>query len=469
MAATTHNNLDSQIKSAACDPRNLSAEYENSIPLDYLKRSGADEINAVAEHLLSIVGSQFDFISGLKGRRLKTAREKMFFHIKLIIINLLVCSKIEASHKNRFYISYSRNKNDYSKKYKQICSDFDYLYMISAVDALAKYGFIENKKGFFDRRTGCGRQSRMRAEERFIKIFQNVKPDISNIYREHPLIFLRNENGDKIDASKNTRLHGMAKNIRKINEMLISAKIELHLDELQYSKLITRCHVDASFKTVYRVFNNDFNHGGRLYGHWVQNLPREYRAHLTVDGNPVVELDYSSIHPRILYRNSGTTWPSGDLYAIPGVDSKHRKFVKIFMNAIINAKSEDAAINSMFYSKDRAQTPAVLFSISHDETRYILSMIKKYHAAISQYFGSGIGLRLQKQDSDIAFDIMLLLWEKGIRCIPIHDSFIVAYIYAKDLLAAMQSVSARHLGQPLPVAIKHGRKHLEAHVASLFT
>ncbi len=138
------------------------------------------------------------------------------------------------------------------------------------------------------------------------------------------------------------------------------------------------------------------------------------------------------------------------------------------MNAIINAKSEDAAINSMFYSKDRAQTPAVLFSISHGETRYISSMIKKYHAAISQYFGSGIGLRLQKQDSDIAFDIMLLLWEKGIRCIPIHDSFIVAYIYAKDLLAAMQSVSARHLGQSLPVAIKHGRKHLEAHVASLF-
>lgn len=468
MAANTCNKLDLYIKNDFCGPRSRSAEYENSIPMDYLKRSGADEINAIAEQLLSVLGSQFDFISRLDGKRLKTAERKMLFHIKTIVINLLVCSAIEDSHKKRFYISYSRNKNDYSKKYKRECPDLDYIYMICAVDALAKYGFIENKKGFFDRRNGCGRHSRMRAEERFINIVQNTKPDISDIYREHPLIFLRNENGDKIDASKNTRLHGMAKNIIKINEMLISAKIELHLDELQYSKLITRCHVDASFKTVYRIFNNDFNHGGRLYGHWVQNLPREYRAHLTIDDNPVVELDYSSIHPRILYRNSGTTWPSGDPYAIPGVDSKHRKFVKIFMNAIINAKSEDAAINSMFYSKDRAQPPAVLFSISHDETRYISSMIKKYHAAISQYFGSGIGLRLQKQDSDIAFDIMLLLWEKGIRCIPIHDSFIVAYIYAKDLLAAMQSVSARHLGQSLPVAIKHGRKHLEAHVASLF-
>jgi hypothetical protein len=252
MAANTCNKLDLYIKNDFCGPRSRSAEYENSIPMDYLKRSGADEINAIAEQLLSVLGSQFDFISRLDGKRLKTAERKMLFHIKTIVINLLVCSAIEDSHKKRFYISYSRNKNDYSKKYKRECPDLDYIYMICAVDALAKYGFIENKKGFFDRRNGCGRHSRMRAEERFINIVQNTKPDISDIYREHPLIFLRNENGDKIDASKNTRLHGMAKNIIKINEMLISAKIELHLDELQYSKLITRCHVDASFKTVYR-------------------------------------------------------------------------------------------------------------------------------------------------------------------------------------------------------------------------
>ena len=59
---------------------------------------------------------------------------------------------------------------------------------------------------------------------------------------------------------------------------------------------------------LHRVFNDpDLQTGGRFYGGWWQNIPREYRQHLAVNGKRMVELDYSNQHPSILYAQAGVT------------------------------------------------------------------------------------------------------------------------------------------------------------------
>jgi hypothetical protein len=45
---------------------------------------------------------------------------------------------------------------------------------------------------------------------------------------------------------------------------------------------------------------------------------------------------------------------------------------------------------------------------------------------IASHFGTGIGLRLQRVDSDIAEQVMLHFADQGIPCLGVHDSFIVA-------------------------------------------
>lgn len=471
MTITTHNSLDSHTKSDEFGSHRLATELENSIPIDFLKRSAAEEINAAAERLLSILKPYLGFISKLHGKRRGTANEKMIWHLKIILINLLVVNHVEGCQGKgtiKHYISFSRDKNEYSKKYKNINRDIAYRFMISAVDVLTELGFIEVKKGFFDRKMGRGRQSRMRATERLIELVQNKHVILAATYRKHALIILRKNGAPQIDVSNKPGLHAMADKIKKINDMLVSANIQINLSAAQYSSLISRCHFDPSFQTVYRVFNNDLNHGGRFYGHWVHTLPREYRAHLTLAGEHVVELDYSSIHPRILYRNSGNPWPTGDLYEIHGVDCKYRKFIKVLMNAMINARNEESAINSMFYSNGRNMPLAEIYSINKSEAKCIASKIKGQHHVISHLFCSGIGLKLQKQDSDIAQDVMLYLLKNNASCIPVHDSFIVASSHYMLLFEAMRIVSAHHLGQPLPVAIKHGQTHLGPSAADLF-
>lgn len=60
-----------------------------------------------------------------------------------------------------------------------------------------------------------------------------------------------------------------------------------------YSELQTQLH---------RVFNNSsFNDGGRFYGAQYQRLNSTERSRIMINGNPTMEIDYSSLHPNMLY------------------------------------------------------------------------------------------------------------------------------------------------------------------------
>jgi hypothetical protein len=69
---------------------------------------------------------------------------------------------------------------------------------------------------------------------------------------------------------------------------------------------------------------------------------------------------------------------------------------------------------------------------------YVSALVERL-APIAQWFGTGEGLRLQREDSDLALGIVDRLLAKGIVALPIHDSFIVAQQNEASLIEAMQS------------------------------
>ena len=66
--------------------------------------------------------------------------------------------------------------------------------------------------------------------------------------------------------------------------------------------------------------------------------------------------------------------------------------------------------------------------------------IDNVHHRINQFFYTGIGVLLQKMDSDIAEEIMLHFLRKGEVVLPVHDSFLVKEHLADDLLEVMRDV-----------------------------
>lgn len=186
-------------------------------------------------------------------------------------------------------------------------------------------------------------------------------------------------------------------------------------------------------KGLYRTFNNNsFEQGGRLYGAWWINAPRSIRPSIKINGEGTVEYDYSGCAIRMLYHEKSIDY-QGDPYRLDplweyaseeGLEEDHfRPAVKALMQALINSPKEvDPA---------RARLGGV--SVKPFSRREAIEMIEVKHSEISETFGSGAGLRLQKTEADLALSIISNLMSRGILALPVHDSFRVAQSYEKRI------------------------------------
>ena len=65
------------------------------------------------------------------------------------------------------------------------------------------------------------------------------------------------------------------------------------------------------------------------------------------------------------------------------------------------------------------------------------ALYKKHLAPVKHLLGEGMGLRLQRDDSELALAVLDTLSKEQIVALPVHDSFIVKKKYGDILRAAM--------------------------------
>ena len=121
------------------------------------------------------------------------------------------------------------------------------------------------------------------------------------------------------DNKESRRFRG---EMERINAFLASANLEFHPNGPSIA-------LDTHRRRLRRYFSMppwqadqflQFDLGGRLFGGWWQNLPKHERHRIRIDGEPVVDLDFASMFPRLAYLKVGLAPPEGDLYAgIPGL------------------------------------------------------------------------------------------------------------------------------------------------------
>ncbi|RYE11006.1 MAG: hypothetical protein EOP22_02240 [Hyphomicrobiales bacterium] len=173
---------------------------------------------------------------------------------------------------------------------------------------------------------------------------------------------------------------------------------------------------------LYRVFNVDFQHGGRFYGAAYQNCPEGYRRYLTIDGKPTVEVDYCWMHPTMLYAELGIQLAFDPYVASCG----SRPLIKKTFNALLNAGSSNIDQLPEFSSVEAGMT-----------WHQFVGGVKQHFGPLAVFLGSGCGLRLQRKDSDIADMVMSSFATRGIPILPIHDSFVVQAAHEFDLRKSM--------------------------------
>lgn len=185
-------------------------------------------------------------------------------------------------------------------------------------------------------------------------------------------------------------------------------------------------------------------------GEW-KLTKQNFRRFITIDRKPTVEIDYSQVHPLMLYAQAdmrqferdgvvvalpgkGVRIP-GDAYSVAGFD---RDMAKVAFQVMLNTPTRRGLANALTRRADEK-------GYSRDEFKACAAKLEKLHQPIMDAFCTGIGLFLQRRDADLAEAVVLHMARRGITVLPIHDSFIVQSEYEGLLLSLMDDLLREHI------------------------
>jgi len=403
-----------------------------SRPLDVHRISEYPEVQRMITYLFDEMKS-----SGLIG---KSPKDKIVKHLKVVVLDLYVAYLSDPL----IYLGYPRGKDYYSKDSRLGQLFLGHRPMMRVVDGLLSLEYLESRKGNIDRQGGRGYFSRMRATPKLIDLIENysVAPSMISL-EDDQLVILRDADKESIDYDGTDETSAMEATLRSYNAFLSKYELALSLsteevqDFLQSRRIAP---IDYTRIRLYRIFNEDFISGGRFYRGWWQNIPRELRQHITIDGEPCSELDYSGQHLLLLYDFEGDeySWLRGlnnDPYSLDDYGEDVRDLLKRSVLILVNSSDETQAI--------RAIRKKINYEFSYlDSTDvYIRSLIEALtdkHPEIEDHLFSGRGGELQYQDSQITEYVLKDMQARGQPVLPVHDSFIVQDKFIAHLYSSMK-------------------------------
>jgi hypothetical protein len=433
-----------------------SKTLKNSEELDIEIGSDATEVDQAIEALWCELKS----VPGFKGY--KNIWQK---HIKVLSLNLYK-NWLDDPAK---YTSYHRHKNHYSEIPKRYNKNKISYTLVKVATLMADMGYINDHTGYFDKaKPENNFVSRMIATPKLIHFF-------TDRFHFNPLMLGKNHHAECIILRKEKRLKKKSKTKKGFKKRQVDVMytdtpetIRMRKNLYAYNNLLRRSFIDIpnikdgksllyptekkininrSNKFVRRIFNNEsWDNGGRFYGGWWQQLPEEIRTKILIEGQPVVEIDYSGQHIIMLYAMKGIDYwkeTKDDPYLIDGCEksSRMRGVLKKVFNASINSAKFSSAIQAIQATFHRDEASKKKYAWVKDEGIKVKTLVEKFtdhHSRISDFFFSGIGIKLQKFDSMMAEYVIVQFTYDKIPVLCVHDSFIVPSLEEPRLRKLME-------------------------------
>lgn len=249
------------------------------------------------------------------------------------------------------------------------------------------------------------------------------------------------DHGDYKEYADTEETAQLRAEIEAINERLATANLRFDAETERRLSV----SIDTRNRRMRRIFTREsFASGGRLYGGFWQPLNSSMRlAGIRIDGEPVVELDYGQVGPRILYGMANAALPQGDLYAIKGFGNR-RAGIKKVMNAMC------------FTERELTRIPKGTRELFPDGERLaeIVGAIEARHDAIKHLFSQGLGHQAQFVESSVLIKVLDILHGEGITALPVHDAILVPRSAAERAQETMLDVFQRITGVEAMVTVE---------------
>ena len=235
----------------------------------------------------------------------------------------------------------------------------------------------------------------------------------------------------------------------------------LKMEMTEYNSLLERQIITIDNRKVNvcykRVFADNLNSAGRFYSmNGFINENSNLRQTIKINDNSVTEIDLCSLHPRIYYTLLGIklakTWEpynieQGVVRVYPGGEHQARVLCKIAMMCILYAKNVRGAISAVIdkITKDRVlpvdkqSFNLIDMNYKGSYSRLIDALIEHNKEISSQFFKEDGWKKLQHIDSRLCSKVLKDFTEKGLTCLPYHDSWVVEEHNQDLLIDSMRS------------------------------
>jgi hypothetical protein len=285
------------------------------------------------------------------------------------------------------------------------------------LDALRALGFAELTIGKYSGVPGKSKRTTVKAGPKLIELIQEHKvrlEDLSGGGGEEIIILKRPkrghwDEGERVDYCDTPATHRFRNELREINAWL--AKADIRFNAAAYDR-----PVDVQARQLRRHFTlGRFDSGGRLFGGFWENLPKDARLRgIRIEGEAVAGLDYSQVNPLLAYHIAEADPPPGDAYTLPGLE-KYRDGVKKVFNAMLfnhPVKKFPKGAKKLFPRRTKCE----------DVTKAVLQRHPKLKGVLSS---SEIGHQLQFLESEIMMGVLRKCLRRKIVALPVFDSVVV--------------------------------------------
>lgn len=176
-------------------------------------------------------------------------------------------------------------------------------------------------------------------------------------------------------------------------------------------------------------FEDDLTKCGRFFFGRFQTHVSSLRPTITIQGNPVTEIDYKNCQPRMLAAMNGVDLPPDfDAYSIEGLD---RDFAKSLLFPILFSCSRKDAKTSITGKLKEA-------GITHINSEEVLRNFEVHNAYMKEFFyNKNLYQTLQNNDSRMIRYIVEHFIQKGVVVLGYHDSVVIDSRYCNELQDVM--------------------------------
>ena len=453
----------------------------HSTPLDVHKWSEHPELKSLSDRLYTEVG--IDALDRSGNRKPKRKAKDM---LRVLLLDLYVNWLNDPA----LSIGFPKDKMTYRVKDNRYNKVFISEKIIAVEAKLVEAGCLDELAGYKPK-TGQGDSytTRIRPSVKLRQEFQKITADLYDIDFDvdREVIILREKFTDERGETRKVNrdytdtdyTNEVRRQLHAYNDLLRRTFIDIpSLTEPYVRRQIEkgkragqeqRISIGPDNKHVHRVFNgteaDNWTKGGRFYGGWWLQIPREMRKDIFINDQPTVEVDYKALHPNLLLLEGEAEGSVYDPYelgelVLPDIiktTSQQRAAVKSLILMAINATSAKKAFQA-FRRDQKKDDP--LKTLKDHQLQTLMDAFTDKFPELKDALGSEKALGLMNKDSMIANMVIDYFTQQDIPVLCIHDSFIIQHDKEEELKKVLHVASVQVAGKGIEQDSKSNKREV---------